>query len=96
MSKIYATGKRKSAIAKVWIRSGKGRLSGKIGAIICESLEDKNAEIKQGKIFRIGSGMDDKMRENLPKIGTIISYKFSGVSKNGVPKHTRFWRIRDK
>ena len=27
MSKIYATGKRKSAIAKVWIRSGKGRMS---------------------------------------------------------------------
>ena len=75
---------------------GKGRLSGKIGAIICESLADKNAGIRQGKIFRIGSGMDDKMRENPPKIGTIISYKFSGVSKNGVPKHTRFWRIRDE
>lgn len=27
MSKIYATGKRKSAIAKVWIKSGKGRMS---------------------------------------------------------------------
>lgn len=26
MSKIYATGKRKSAIAKVWIKSGKGRV----------------------------------------------------------------------
>lgn len=26
MTKIYATGKRKSAIAKVWIKSGKGRL----------------------------------------------------------------------
>ena len=75
---------------------GKGRLSGKIGAIICESLTDKNAGIKQGKIFRIGSGLNDKMRENPPKIGTIISYKFSGVSKNGAPKHTRFWRIRDE
>lgn len=26
MTKVYATGKRKSAIAKVWIKSGKGRL----------------------------------------------------------------------
>lgn len=26
MTKIYATGKRKSAIAKVWIKSGKGSL----------------------------------------------------------------------
>lgn len=27
MTKVYATGKRKSAIAKVWIKSGKGSLS---------------------------------------------------------------------
>lgn len=72
---------------------GKGRLNGKVGAIICESLEDKNSGIKGGKIFRIGSGLSDKMRTNPPKIGTIITYKFSGVSKNGIPKHTRFLRI---
>lgn len=72
---------------------GKGRLSGKVGAIVCESLADKNAGIKNGIIFRIGSGLSDEMRENPPKIGTIITYKFSGVSKNGVPLHTRFWRV---
>lgn len=27
MTKVYATGKRKSAIAKVWIKAGKGTLS---------------------------------------------------------------------
>lgn len=27
MTKVYATGKRKSAIAKVWIKSGKGSLT---------------------------------------------------------------------
>lgn len=27
MTKVYATGKRKSAIAKVWIKNGKGRLN---------------------------------------------------------------------
>ncbi|RAX54653.1 30S ribosomal protein S9 [Helicobacter sp. 16-1353] len=27
MTKIYATGKRKSAVAKVWIKAGKGNLS---------------------------------------------------------------------
>lgn len=72
---------------------GKGRLSDKIGAIICESLADSNAGIKDGQIFRIGSGLSDEMRANPPKIGTIITYKFSGVSKNGIPKHTRFLRI---
>lgn len=72
---------------------GKGRLNGKVGAIICESLEDKNSGIKGGKIFRIGSGLSDEMRTNPPKIGMIITYKFSGVSKNGIPKHARFLRI---
>lgn len=72
---------------------GKGRIRGKVGAIICESLADKNSGIEKGVIFRIGSGLSDKMHENPPKIGTIITYKFSGISKNGIPKHTRFLRI---
>lgn len=72
---------------------GKGRIRGKVGAIICESLEDKNSGIKGGKIFRIGSGLIDEMRSNPPKIGTIITYKFSGLSKNGTPKHTHFLRV---
>ena len=72
---------------------GKGRLSGKVGAIVCKSLADKNSGIKNGIIFRIGSGLSDEMRTNPPKIGTIITYKFSGVSKNSVPLHTRFWRV---
>ena len=72
---------------------GNGRLSGKVGAIVCESLEDKNSGIKKGKIFRIGSGLSDEMRTNPPKIGSIITYQFSSVSKNGIPKHTRFLRI---
>ncbi|MGX2983446.1 DNA ligase [Helicobacter sp. 23-1045] len=72
---------------------GKGRLSDKVGAIVCESLADKNSGISKGTIFRIGSGLSDEMRANPPKIGTIITYQFSGISKNGVPKHTRFLRI---
>lgn len=72
---------------------GKGRLRDKVGAIVCESLEDKNGGIAKGKIFRIGSGLSDEFRVNTPKIGTIITYQFSGLSKNGIPKHARFLRI---
>lgn len=72
---------------------GKGRLQDKVGAIICETLADKNSGIESGKIFRIGSGLSDKIRTNPPKIGTIITYQFSGISKNGIPKHARFLRI---
>lgn len=75
---------------------GRGRLSGKIGAIVCKARADKNYGIENGVIFRIGSGLSDEMRGNPPKIGTIITYQFSGLSKNGVPKHTRFKRIYEE
>lgn len=75
---------------------GKGRLENKVGAIVCKSLADKNHNIKQGIIFRIGSGLSDNLRENPPKIGTIITYQFNGLNKNGIPKYARFKRIFDE
>ncbi len=31
---------------------------------------------KDGREFKIGSGLDDKLRKNPPKKGTKITYKF--------------------
>lgn len=87
------------------ITQGKGKFEGKMGALICaQSLEsfaphthprlnasNKNEEIE----FKIGSGFDTKMRENPPKIGTIITYKFQGFSKNGLPRFPVFLRIHE-
>lgn len=85
---------------------GKGKYKGKIGAIVCEgNIADDNAlniskeinkytmNVEQKIVFRIGSGLSDKIRENPPKIGTIITYTYNGFTKNGIPKHARFHRI---
>lgn len=70
------------------INMGNGKYSGKMGSLSCKNLKD-------GAIFKIGSGFDDKLRENPPKIGDIITYKFQNLTKNGKPRFPVFLRIRD-
>lgn len=43
--------------------------------------------------FKIGSGFSDKMRANPPPLGTIITYKYYGTTKNGLPRFPIFLRI---
>ncbi len=94
----YLTGRNKSALKfKVFFDSeciikgykkGTGKYTKVMGSIICE---DKDL----GKIIKIGSGFDDFIRENPPKIGTIITYKYYQKTKNNYPKHPVFLRIRE-
>lgn len=67
---------------------GKGKYKGKLGSIVCK--------MDNGKNIKIGSGFKDKDRENPPKIGSIISFKFNGYTKNGLPRFPRFLRIRNE
>ncbi|MBM5783043.1 MAG: DNA ligase, partial [Pelagibacterales bacterium] len=65
---------------------GKGKFEGVIGAIIVENQE--------GIRFKIGSGFSYEQRKNPPKIGSIITYKFYGKTKNNKPKFASFLRVR--
>lgn len=67
---------------------GRGKFKGQIGALLCE--------MPNGKIIKIGSGLKDEDRKNPPKIGSIISYKFNGFTKNSLPRFPVFLRIRDE
>ncbi len=66
---------------------GRGKYQNKLGSIKCQQ--------GNGKIIRIGSGFTDSERENPPPIGTVITYRYNGFTKNGKPRFARFWRIRD-
>ncbi|EAK4846914.1 DNA ligase [Campylobacter coli] len=66
---------------------GKGKFQGKIGALLCQMPNDR--------VIKIGSGLKDKDRENPPKIGSIVTYKFNGLTKNSLPRFPVFLRIRD-
>lgn len=64
---------------------GKGRNSGRLGAVGCKNRHGE---------FRIGSGFKDKDRDNPPKIGTLITYRYRGFTQKGTPKFATFVRVR--
>lgn len=65
---------------------GKGKYAGMLGALVCQ---------REGKSFKIGSGLSDEMRRNPPPIGTLITFKYHALTPNGVPRFPRFWRIKE-
>ena len=65
-------------------KKGTGRCSGMMGAIFVRE--------KDGTEFKIGSGFDDKQRMKPPKIGSTITFKYMGRSKNGIPRFPIFMR----
>lgn len=65
---------------------GKGKYQGKMGAIWVLTPDNKK--------FKIGSGFADAERANPPAIGSVINYRHNGYTKNGIPRFTRFIRVR--
>ncbi|MDH5610981.1 MAG: DNA ligase [Gammaproteobacteria bacterium] len=66
---------------------GKGKYEGMLG-----SLE---VEIADKKRFKIGSGFSDAERKKPPAIGSIITYKYFGLTSNGIPRFASFMRVRN-
>lgn len=69
-------------------RPGKGKYLGKVGALIVKTPE--------GKEFAIGSGLTDELREKPPAIGAVVTYRYNGLTQNGIPRFARFLRQREE
>ena len=65
---------------------GKGKYQGQLGAIEVKTID--------GVIFKIGSGFNDYQRAHPPKIGTVVTFKYNGLTNAGIPRFARFWRIK--
>ena len=67
---------------------GAGRHLGRMGALIVQWQRDNIS-------FEIGGGFSDRDREqarDLYPIGTEITFRYLGLTDQGVPKHANFWR----
>ncbi len=64
---------------------GKGKYQGMLGAII--------VQLASGRQFKIGTGFTDQQRLNPPSLGSVINFKYYGLSKSGTPRFASF--IRD-
>ena len=65
---------------------GKGQFTGLLGALIVKTTA--------GKSFRLGTGFSITQRKNPPPIGTIITYKYFGLTSSGLPRFASFLRRR--
>jgi DNA ligase-1 len=67
-------------------RTGKGKYQGMTGAL--------QVELDDGKRFYIGSGLTDEQRRHPPPTGSIITFKYTGLTRYGIPRFASFLRIR--
>lgn len=67
---------------------GKGRLAGQVGALVVQTTD--------GKRLRIGSGLGTTERHQPPPIGATITYRYQQLSKAGIPRFPRYWRLREE
>jgi len=65
---------------------GKGKYQGLLGAL--------QVETEDGIRFKIGTGFSDNERQNPPPIGSIITYRYTGKTRNNIPRFAAFVRIR--
>lgn len=66
---------------------GKGKYQGMLGSL--------RVKTPQGQLFSIGTGFSDAERESPPALGSTITYRFHGLTKNGLPRFASFLRVRE-
>lgn len=65
---------------------GKGKYTNMLGALKCR--------LKNGIIFKIGTGLSDEERKNPPKIGEVVTFKYQNLTKYGKPRFPVYLRVR--
>jgi len=65
---------------------GRGKYTGQTGALLVERAD--------GVRFRLGSGLSDAERAAPPAVGSLVTYRFNGLTPGGVPRFPRYLRVR--
>lgn len=65
---------------------GTGKYKNKLGSLNCKLSSDK--------IIKIGSGFNDEQRQNPPEIGSVITFKYYGLTSKGNPRFPVYLRQR--
>ena len=65
---------------------GKGKYTGMLGALVVRRPD--------GRQFRLGAGFTDLQRARPPPLGSLVTYRYNGLTRTGLPRFARFQRIR--
>jgi DNA ligase 1 len=86
-SSLFKLKKYQDAEAKVIAHlQGNGKYQGMMGALL--------VELEGGLQFKIGTGFSDLQRQNPPDIGTLITFKYYGLTARGIPRFASFLRLK--
>ena len=66
--------------------AGRGKYAGMLGALIVQRPD--------GTRLRLGSGLTDAQRATPPPIGSLVTYRYNGLTAKGTPRFARFMRVR--
>lgn len=66
---------------------GKGKYRGMLGAMRMRTAD--------GVEFTLGTGLTDAKRINPPPVGTLVTYRYRELTKNGVPRFASYYRVRE-
>jgi DNA ligase 1 len=67
---------------------GKGKYAGMMGAML--------VEMPDGTRFRIGTGFTDEQRRSPPPVGSMVTFRYQGMTPAGKPRFARFMRVWDE
>ncbi len=70
----------------VGINKGKGKYKNLMGSM--------TVKLENGITFKLGTGFSDKIRHRPPQPGSTVTFKYHGLTKNGIPKFASFLRVR--
>ncbi|MFN7182564.1 MAG: DNA ligase [Thermomonas haemolytica] len=70
----------------VGYRPGQGKYAGMVGALLVEDAH--------GRRFALGSGLSDADRRQPPPPGTMVTYRYDGLTAKGTPRFARYLRVR--
>jgi DNA ligase-1 len=65
--------------------AGKGKHEGRVGAL--------NVKLANGIEFALGTGLSDSEREHPPAVGTVVTFRYTELTDEGVPRFARFLRV---
>ena len=65
---------------------GKGKYTNMMGSILVET--------SNGIRFKLGSGFTDHERKHPPALGSLVTYRYQGITQSGKPRFARFLRLR--
>jgi DNA ligase-1 len=66
---------------------GEGKHRGRLGALECVT--------PKGVAFKVGTGFTDAQREDPPRVGTMVTYSYQELTRDGVPRFPAFVAARD-